>query len=462
MITQTVFTNDLEGRIDPHYYRPEFLRLISQLSKGKQIKPLNELATKIASGATPLSGGNDYTSKENGIPFIRSGDISENEEINYDEILYVKENVHNKKLQSSKLKSGDVLIAIVGATIGQVSVYKDNKEANINQAIALVRCNDEVNPRYVKAFLLSGAGQKQLERIKRPVARANINLEEVGSIKIPLVPIQLQNKIAEIIQNAYLAKEEKLKQANELLNSIDDFVRQQLGIDYQEPEEEKIYTVNSQDIENNRQDPYYHNPKFLMAIKQLKAGKYPIATLGEHITTIHYGASVKNDYVEEGIPLLRILNLKPNNIDLSEVVRLPKSMSKAIGNGYVYENDLLISRSGTIGIVAVVPKEADGFAYGSFMIKFRLNDKLDKNYASVWLNSDVSKLLVQRERIGAIQGNITIPTIQSFLIPAPPIDKQKAIADGVMEKYSNVENLKKEASKLLEDAKRKVEETILN
>ena len=38
-----------------------------------------------------------------------------------------------------QLEYDDVLIAIVGATIGQVSVYKDKKPANINQALALVR-----------------------------------------------------------------------------------------------------------------------------------------------------------------------------------------------------------------------------------------------------------------------------------------------------------------------------------
>jgi restriction endonuclease S subunit len=462
MITQKIYTNDLEGRVDPHYYKPEFLRLISQLDKGGQLKPLSELTEKISSGATPKSGGNDYTNKDSGIPFIRSGDISEDEKINYDKILYIKESVHNKKLQSSKLQKDDVLIAIVGATIGQVSVYRDNNEANINQAIALVRCKPEVNPRYVKAFLLSGAGQKQLERIKRPVARANINLEEVGSIKIPLASLQTQNEIADIIQNAYLAREEKLKQADELLNSIDGYVRQQLGIDYTEPEEEKIYIVNSQDLEDNRQDPHYHNPKFATTIKQLKKGKYPIEALGKYITEIRYGASVKNDYVDKGIPLLRILNIKPNNIDLTELVHLPKSKSKEIGNCYVYKDDLLVSRSGTIGIVAVVPQEADGFAYGSFMIKFRLNDELDGKYVSVWLNSDISKLLIQRERIGAIQGNITIPTIQGFLLPVSSLDKQKAIADSVMEKYQKVEDLKNEASRLLEEAKKKVEAMILN
>jgi hypothetical protein len=41
-------------------------------------------------------------------------------------------------LKSSQLKFNDTLIAIVGATIGQVAIYESDKEANINQALTRV------------------------------------------------------------------------------------------------------------------------------------------------------------------------------------------------------------------------------------------------------------------------------------------------------------------------------------
>ena len=69
-------------------------------------------------------------------------------------MLYIKKEIHEKKLKSSQLQKGDVLIAIVGATIGQVSLYDYNREANLNQAIALVRVKEKINPEYVKEYLL--------------------------------------------------------------------------------------------------------------------------------------------------------------------------------------------------------------------------------------------------------------------------------------------------------------------
>lgn len=92
------------------------------------------------------------------------------------------------------------MIAIVGATIGQVGIYHSEKEANINQAIALVRLKDGYNPEYVKELIKSSIGQLNLDRLKRPVARANINLEEIASILIPIPEkIEMQTAIAKEI-----------------------------------------------------------------------------------------------------------------------------------------------------------------------------------------------------------------------------------------------------------------------
>ncbi len=49
------------------------------------------------------------------------------------------------------------MIAIVGATIGQVGIFHSSREANINQAIALVRLKDGYNPEYIKEVMRAGA-----------------------------------------------------------------------------------------------------------------------------------------------------------------------------------------------------------------------------------------------------------------------------------------------------------------
>jgi len=210
-----IWSDEIQTRLDPSYFRPIFKMLDKIFSTTKyNVKTLKNLSTKITSGATPLSGGDAYTNQDSGIPFVRSGNINPDNEIDFNSLLYVKPEIHNKKLKSSQLKKGDLMIAIVGATIGQVSVYENDREANINQAIALIRLDEQVNPEYAKEFLYSKIGQIQLDRIKRPVARANINLDEVGSLQVIYPSKDKQNEMVGKIRKIR-AKATELRQEAE-------------------------------------------------------------------------------------------------------------------------------------------------------------------------------------------------------------------------------------------------------
>ena len=263
------------------------------------------------------------------------------------------------------------------------------------------------------------------------------------------------------MRSAFEHKKQKEAEALRLLDSIDGYVLNELGIKLPEDEDKMCFVVSSEEVQNNRVNVYYYQPKFKEVGKALEKGKYRIAKLKEFVTKIHYGVSIKNVYVDEGIPLLRILNIEPNKIDLTEIAHLEESKRQEIGSGFVYEGDLLVSRSGSVGIVAVVPKEADGFAFGSFMIKFCVTDEVNKEYVSIWLNNKISKLFTEREKIGAIQGNITISTIENFLVPLPPLEIQNKIADEVKRRISETERLKAEAREIIEKSKKQVEGMIL-
>lgn len=208
----------IDKRWDPYYSQVYFRDAFKAVESGKylvfNLKSISELIT---SGITPKSGGEAYTEDRiNGVPFIRSGNISIDGELNYDDLLYLKPKVHETVMSSSKLRMNDLLIAIVGATIGQVGIYLSNEEANINQAIALVRLKEGYNVQFIKELLKSSIGQLSLNRLKRPVARANINLEEIGTIKIVLPPLDKQNEIASHI----FAIRQKAKALQEEGNAI--------------------------------------------------------------------------------------------------------------------------------------------------------------------------------------------------------------------------------------------------
>jgi len=195
--------SELSNRLDPYYSLIYFQQSFEAIHLGKYpIVSLKNLTTLITSGITPKSGGDAYVDDRlNGIPFIRSGNINIDGELDFNDLLYIRPNIHNTIMKSSQVRKNDLMIAIVGATIGQVGIYVFDNEANINQAIALVRLKDGINVEYVKELIKSSIGQLSLNRLKRPVARANINLEEIATIQVVLPPFEVQQKIATQIQS---------------------------------------------------------------------------------------------------------------------------------------------------------------------------------------------------------------------------------------------------------------------
>ena len=195
--------SELSNRLDPYYSLKYFQQSFEAIHLGKYpIVSLKSLTTLITSGITPKSGGDAYVDDRlNGIPFIRSGNINIDGELDFNDLLYIRPNIHNTIMKSSQVRKNDLMIAIVGATIGQVGIYVFDNEANINQAIALIRLKDGINVEYVKELIKSSIGQLSLNRLKRPVARANINLEEIATIQVVLPPFEVQQKIATQIQS---------------------------------------------------------------------------------------------------------------------------------------------------------------------------------------------------------------------------------------------------------------------
>lgn len=224
--------------------------------------------------------------------------------------------------------------------------------------------------------------------------------------------------------------------------------------DNQKPNEDYCFSIDFEELES-RFDPYYYRQEFRQ-IKNLEKSKWNILKLDELIEKINYGASVKA-YPKGEVSFLRIQNLQKNKLKLDNLIYAKKS--ELIDSNYVQEGDFLISRSGTIGVVARVPKEADKFAFGSFMIRFRLKD--DKNinpeYISLFLNSRLGKLQTTRSKTGGLQGNITIPAIKNIKIPIPPIRIQDETVKILNEATKEVEKLNKKIKNILSDSIEKIE-----
>ena len=457
--------SEVKERFDPYANQPRFRKLFSELRKGLYpVSELRHISNRIFSGITPTSGGSAYTDSQNGIAFIRSGEITEDGLISHNREIFIKPKIHNNMMKRSQLHKNDLLIAIVGATIGSIGIYKNSMPANINQAIAVVRLNEsKVLPDYVRWYMLTNTGQMILDYLKRPVARANINLKEIAGIPLLIPPLETQYEIINMMEQAVKVKQKSEQEARVLLDSIDTYLLKELGITLPEQDnslESRIYKASFSKIAGNRIDPEYNHFSFQSFENQMS--KYP--KLGDFISLITKGETPLwggDSYIDNGIPFLQVQNLSVNGIS-GDYKFIPFDVHKRMRRSQLFGGEILYSMAGTIGIAIIFPDSFGESNINQAIAKIILKGySLKKKYLVEILNSKLCLLQAQRFLTVSAQPNINFQQIKSLRIPLPSQEKQSEIVNHIETIRTKAKQLEQQAQLELDKAKQEIEQLIL-
>ena len=152
---------------------------------------LGELSELITKGASPSWQGFNYTDDPSQTLFLTSENVK-NGYIDLSSPKYI-EDKFNTKQKRSIVHKGDFLINIVGASIGRAAQFNLNCKANMNQAAALVRINDNrIRDKYLLTYLNSDKAQLMYNSMKSDTGRANLSLKDISELSILLPSIEEQ------------------------------------------------------------------------------------------------------------------------------------------------------------------------------------------------------------------------------------------------------------------------------
>lgn len=162
----------------------------------------------ITKGTTPP---NDLISEEyssDKVPYLKVYNLSFNGELLFDTApQYISENIHNGMLARSKVYPNDVLMNIVGPPLGKFSLVTDEfPEWNINQAIAIFRAKEKINPKYLLSALMQPEVLNPFLRQAVGIRQLNLSLSQCRDLEIFLPPLSLQNQFS-----AFVAEVDKSK-----------------------------------------------------------------------------------------------------------------------------------------------------------------------------------------------------------------------------------------------------------
>ncbi len=157
---------------------------------------LGDQLTFVGSGVTPLGGKETYV--DDGVLFIRSQNVLWGA-CDFSDAAYITEDVH-KEMSRSQVKRNDVLLNITGASIGRSAVYLEDREANVNQHVTILRCNGSLEPNFLMNYMISKEGQDQIRSVQSGASRQALNYQQIKAMKIPLPPLEVQREIVARIE----------------------------------------------------------------------------------------------------------------------------------------------------------------------------------------------------------------------------------------------------------------------
>jgi type I restriction enzyme S subunit len=339
-----------------------------------------------------------------------------------------------QRYQNARVKTGDVIITIVGASTGTVAVVPQwLDDANITQTTARVAINSSRTcSNFCKHVLASWCGQVQVRNYIKGGAQPGLNCGDIAKFKIPLPPtLAEQEAIASALSDAD-AWIESLEQLIAKKRQIKQGAMQEL-------------------LTGKRRLPGFEVKR---GYKQTEFGVIPNDWNTIRLTLladVRDGTHESPRYVKDGVPFVTSKNIVSGRIDFKEITYISEPDAREIDKrSKVNRNDILVSMIGTVGNAAIIDFDPVFCIKNVALIKTDIN-ALHPYYLLQLIRSDDYSSYIESQLAGGIQKFISLSILRSLDVPLPPIfTEQTAIATVLSDMDTEIESLESKLAKARE------------
>jgi len=280
-------------------------------------------------------------------------------------------------------------------------------------------------PGYVYSFLLSKTGQALVRSAIYGSVVDQVEPEHLESVPIPDPPPVLKKRIHDLVIRSYALRDE----SNALLDEAERLFYDALNLPplaklrpryFDKAAGLRNYAVKLSQLAG-RLDASYHVPIVDTILRRLKKEAAEITTIGDQRISkyIILPGRFARVYVQEGQGTVffggkQLFELDPAN---KKYLSIAKHSNRIKGELLLKENMILVTRSGTVGKVALVPAHWEKWVANEHIIRVEPAMSNIAGYLYVFLATDYGRELIRRFTYGSVVNEIDAHQIAQIPVP---------------------------------------------
>lgn len=396
-------------RLDASYHLSDGIYSRATIYKSPfPIKLISEITSRM------FYGGRDkrtyVKNQEKGLAFMGSSDMLKSD---LNALKFISEKF-TPNISNYKIEKDWVLISRSGTVGNTAYANEDFENKCASEHIIRVVANSNFLSGYLYAYLSSSYGYNQLIQGTFGNVIQHIEPHHIENIPIPILPEEIQQKIHNLIlevSNLRVQGNKLLLAAISLFDTKINKSKATLGFQHGKISYKKINKFHK------RLDSQFQ--LVWNQIEEEKSADLKYIKLSLLASKIFVGGRGKRNYVENGIPFLSSSDMMLFN---------PKRNSKKIGVNTkgleemkVDKNDILISRSGTVGNTVIVGDDLKDTAISEHALRLVIDSqKISPHYVFAYLKTKSGKRSMEASAFGSVIitlnedliGNIKIPILE--------------------------------------------------
>lgn len=230
---------------------------------------------------------------------------------------------------------------------------------------------------------------------------------------------------------------------------------------------QKIIVLDQRD-QQDRLDVHFYTPFLVDSEKALVSlpGLIQLESLLLNGISIASGATPKGgNYPDDGIPFIRVQNVREMKINLDDIVYISSETHKSLERSRTVTGDVLFTITGSYGFASVFDLPDYGEAnMNQHVVRLRFDtSRLNPYYAALFLNSSIGFNQSKRHATGRGRPALDFKAIASFLVPVLDMSDQDAVVNSfheiLPEFNANLDNIRRvqlQAQRLMGTAKRNI------